>query len=423
MKGSYSTPRSSTALALVTDILYRMPISDEGSRLFASLAAIRGFVTRSELEHSSLTPHKPLPNDPFERLAERSGDRSLDDGAGSALGRLLMLRVEVASRCMVGLSEALLQKVAHDAVVPAERLVQLQMRMAAALQRPADALAAEFVAIGETEDIAGLVGSLRQSGVWPGDPASPHVREYLGALADAVAQHSRLAFWAAGRWIQNPPRLVLLLALDGLAEGIERFDEKRGTRLTTYATSWIRQRVQRGYWSSIASIRQPVHLQEKLVKIRRMALFSVVQEGRSLPLTELMQRLTDEAPLPLEMAELLTTPRDVWDIRRSDGESEFDHLFADKHITPAHTELRRHLTQLVQDVTFKNDRAREILARRYPLNARVAGETLEAIGEAFGLTRERIRQIESSALDILARALSSRLAGLRRGRGAEHEPA
>ncbi len=61
--------------------LRSMSTSDERSRLLGSLAEIRGFVTHVELEHASPTPHAQLPDDPFERLAERSGNRSRDAGA------------------------------------------------------------------------------------------------------------------------------------------------------------------------------------------------------------------------------------------------------------------------------------------------------------------------------------------------------
>lgn len=387
-----------------------MSSSNERSLLLGSLAEIRGFVTRVELEHASPTPRVQLADDPFQRLAGRSGDRSRDGGAGTALDRLLTLRVEIVARCLVGLSAELVQVVARDAKQPTEDLEQIRTRMAAALARP-DERAAALAEIRGTADIAGLVGPLHQHGAWPGDPACPLVRAYREALAEAVAQHSRLAFWGAARWIRDPPRIVLLLALDGLAEAIERFDERRGFRLATYATTWIRQRVQRGHWSAFMAIRVPVHLREKLVRLRHRAQTVVVGEGRTPEIGELLSSRPDEAPS--DVAAFLNAPSNVWDIPGADNESEFDRLFKDGHLTPARRELRRHLTELLRGVTFKQDRSREILARRYGLDTDDDGETLETIGEGFGLTRERIRQLESMALKRLAHALSSRLAALR----------
>jgi RNA polymerase sigma factor (sigma-70 family) len=391
--------------------LRSMSTSDERSRLLGSLAEIRGFVTHVELEHASPAPHAQLPDDPFERLAERSGNRSRDAGAGTALDRLLTLRVETVARCLVGLSAELLQVVARDAKQPIEDLGQLQTRMAAALAHP-DERAAALAVIRDTADIAGLVGPLHQHGAWPGDPTCPLVRAYREVLAEAVAQHSRLAFWGAARWIRDPPRIVLLLALDGLAEAIERFDERRGFRLATYATSWIRQRVQRGHWTAVMAIRVPIHLREKLVRLRHRAQTVVVREGRTPDLGELLSPRPDEAPSS-DLAAFLNAPTNVWDIPGANNESELDRLFADDHLTPARAELRRHLTELLRGVTFKQDRYREILARRYGLDTDDDGETLETIGEAFGLTRERIRQLENLALKRLAGALGSKLAALR----------
>lgn len=387
-----------------------MSSSDERSLLLGSLAEIRGFVTHVELEHASPTPRVQLADDPFQRLAGRSGDRSRDEGAGTALDRLLTLRVEIVARCLVGISAELVPVVARDAKQPIEDLEQLRTRMAAALARP-DERAAALAVIRGTADIAGLVGPLHQHGAWPGDPACPLVRAYREALAEAVAQHSRLAFWGAARWIRDPPRIVLLLALDGLAEAIERFDERRGFRLATYAATWIRQRVQRGHWSAVMAIRVPVHLREKLVRLRHRAQTVVVREGRTPEIGEILSPRPDEAPS--DVAAFLNAASNVWDIPGAANESEFDRLFKDGHLTPARTELRRHLTELLRGVTFKQDRSREILARRYGLDTDDDGETLETIGEGFGLTRERIRQIESLALKRLAHALSGRLAALR----------
>ena len=388
-----------------------MSTSDERSLLLGSLAEIRGFVTRVELEHGSPAPRVQLADDPFERLSYRSGDRSRDAGAGSALDRLLTLRVEVVAHCLVGLSAELVQAVAREAKQTAEDLEQLQTRMAAALARPEERAAALAV-IRNTAEIAGLVGPLQQHGTWPGEPTCPLVRTYREALAEVVAQNSRLAFWGAARLIRDPPRVVLLLALDGLAQAIERFDERRGLRLATYATSWIRQRVQRGHWNAVVPIRVPEHLRQKLVQLRHRAQTVVVREGRTPEISELLSPRPDGTPAS-DFVAFLNAASNVWDTPGADNESEFDRLFVDGDLTPARMELRRHLTGLLLGVTFKQDRSREILARRYGLDTESNGETLETIGEAFGLTRERIRQLENMALKQLARALTSQLAALR----------
>ena len=395
-------------------------MSHEQSALLASLAAIRGFVTSSELARTSPAELVQTEDDPFERLCQRSANRSLDEGAGTKLDLLTKLRVEVIARCLAGLAEADRESVAHEMKIPVEELSRVQASVAAALTLPDterdDTLAREIYAL----DVADLVGPLRERGLWPGNPTALHVREYLQALADTVAQHSRLAFWVATRWVRQPSRRIRLAALDGLAEAIERFDPKRGFRLTTYAEAWIRQRVQRAFWSSVMPVRMPVHLLDQFTKVRRQAMRIAVREERSPTLAEVVKSLPDGAvPSEQALSVALSQLGDVWEIHRPDGEPEFQHLFDEQHVTRAHAELRRGLMAMVDAIPFK-ERTRDVLWRRFGLEAAgAAEETLVEIGESYGITRERIRQVERDGLDQLARMLGGRLASLRKRR-ADH---
>lgn len=395
-------------------------MSHEQSALLASLAAIRGFVTISELARTSPTEFVPAEDDPLERLRRRSGDRSLDAGAGTKIELLTRLRVEVIARCMAGLASGDREWLAQEMKISTDDLLRVQASVVAALTLPdaeqGDALARHLDAL----NVADLVGALQERRLWPGDPAASHVREYQHALADTVAQHSRLAFWVAARWVRQPSRLLRLAALDGLAEAVERFDPKRGFRLTTYATAWIRQRVQRAHWNSGMPVRMPVHLLEQFVKIRRQAMRIVVREGRSPTLAEVVASFPDgavrsEQALPVSLSSLA----DVWDVRRPDGEPEFQHLFDEQHVTRARAELRRALSAMVIRISFKG-RIRDVLWRRFGLAAADAPEeTLKEIGERYQVSRERIRQLERDGLDQLARMLGGQLARLRKWR-ADH---
>jgi RNA polymerase sigma factor (sigma-70 family) len=394
-------------------------MSHDQSAFLASLAAIRGFVTSSELARTSPAEFVRTEEDPLERLYQRSADRSLDEGPGTKLELLTRLRVEVIARCVVGLVEADREWVAQKLKISVEDLPRVQANVVTALTLPeaerGDALARCIDAL----SVADLVSALRERRLWPGDPEAPHVRGYLQALADTVAQHARLAFWAATRWVRQPSRQLLLAALDGLAEAIERFDPKRGCRLGTYAPPWIRQRVQRALWNSGMPVRMPVHLVDQFTKVRRQAMRIVVREGRSPTLAEIVESLPGVARSEQALPVALSSLGDVWEVRRPDGELEFQHLFDEQHVTRARVDLRRSLMAMVLEISFKG-RTRDVLWRRFRLGAAdAAEETLEEIGESYGITRERIRQVERDGLDLLARTLGGRLAHLRKRR-ADH---
>lgn len=392
-------------------------MSHEQSALLASLAAIRGFVTSSELAHTSPAEFVQTANDPLDRLYQCSAERSLDEGTGTKLELLTKLRVEVIARCVAGLSEADLEWVAQRMKISVEDLAFVRASVATALTLPNAERSDAISGCIDILDEADLVGKLRERRLWPGDPMAPYVREYLQVLADTVALHSRLAFWVAARWVRQPSRRLQLAALDGLAEAVERFDPKRGCRLSTYAPPWIRQRVQRALRRSEMPVRIPEHLVDQFTKIRRQSMQIVVREGRTPTLAEVIESLPDGA-VPSEQAlpVALSLLGDVWEVRRPDGEQEFQHLFDEQHVTRARTELRRVLMAMVMGISFK-ERTRDVLWRRFGLAAADATEeTLEAIGESYGITRERIRQVERNGLDQLARMLGERIARLRKRR-------
>jgi RNA polymerase primary sigma factor len=195
----------------------------------------------------------------------------------------------------------------------------------------------------------------------------------------------------------------------GLMKAVERFDPAKGGKLSTYAAWWIKQSIKRALANQSKTIRLPVHLVDKIAKIKRVSLSMSEELGRE----PTDQELADEVGLSAAKLSQLRTvsirPASLDAPMNDEDGTEFGEIVGDVDaVDPAENLSDKNLQEEISDLLrVLDDRERKIIMSRFGLDGGNS-RTLEEVGEKFGVTRERIRQLQNIALAKLRRALRKR---------------
>lgn len=327
----------------------------------------RGFVTQSEILHTFPNIERDIAG--LEKLYERLDASNINIvDAGKAFGN--EWKKEIDDKKKLGLDES---EGGSDSV-------QLYLRE-----------------IGNYPLITGADEAELAKKIEKGDEA---------ARQKMMLSNLRLVVSIAKKYVGRSPNLTLLDLIQegniGLSRAVEKFDYKRGYKFSTYATWWIKQAITRALADQARTIRIPVHMVETINKYQQVVRRLVQDLGRE-PLPEetaaemgvdvskirhIMKISQDTVPLETPVGGDDDDGSILADFVK-DEESASPETLAGRRI------LRDHLTEIISELS---PREQKILEMRFGLKDGVT-HTLEEVGKVFGVTRERIRQIEAKALD------------------------
>ncbi len=195
----------------------------------------------------------------------------------------------------------------------------------------------------------------------------------------------------------------------GLMKAVERFDPAKGGKLSTYASWWIKQSIKRALANQSKTIRLPVHLVDKIGKIRRVAARLSEELGREPSDEDLAEEIGIPVAKVTHLKNVAVRPASLDARINAEDDTPFGDLVSDERAEDPFAALRdKDLRDEVGDLLGSLDvRERKIIAFRFGLGGG-RERTLEEVGRKFGVTRERIRQLQNIALQKMRKALRKR---------------
>jgi RNA polymerase primary sigma factor len=364
----------------------------------------RGVQLRVELE-PELDPGADLPAAVIDEAVDQLGAGAGDDDEGDSPAEALVRRRGVRTSRRKGRPVPLpggtggagtsdpvrmyLREIGQVPLLTAQEEVDLAKRIEAGVlaeERLADLNASGEIAQLEPVEKAGL----RRT-----------VRDGERAKQELTQANLRLVVSIAKRYLGRGMQILDLIQEGnlGLMRAVEKFDYTKGFKFSTYATWWIRQAITRAIADQARTIRIPVHMVESINKVHRHQRL-LIQELEREPTVEELAAKTELTPQ--RVREILRISQDPLSLDSPVGDEEDSHLadfIEDQHaVMPADVATANSLSeQIMSALDELSDREKEVVRLRFGLNGDQP-RTLEEVGRQFGVTRERIRQIESKTL-------------------------
>jgi RNA polymerase primary sigma factor len=195
----------------------------------------------------------------------------------------------------------------------------------------------------------------------------------------------------------------------GLIKAVERFNPAKGGKLSTYSSWWIKQSIKRALANQSKTIRLPVHLVDKISRMRRLSLQMSEELGREPTDEEFAEEIGISSAKLSQLKAVSIRPASLDAPISDDDSTEFGEIVGDEDArTPFELFRDKNMRdELGELLGMLDDRERKIIFERFGLGGG-RSKTLEEVGKTFGVTRERIRQLQNIALAKLRRALAKR---------------